>query len=67
MAVGSASYVKRMASNEAHAHCLAREHGVLSESGLLVGRVEPFWVFEDVAGLIVTGLRHGGVSARMLD
>lgn len=38
-----------MASDEAHAHCLAGEHVVLCEGGFFVRGVVPLGVLEDVA------------------
>lgn len=40
---------------------------MLCEGRLFLWRVEPIWVIEDVAGLIIAGLRHGGVPAVLSD
>lgn len=36
-----------MASDEAHAHCLAGEHAMLCEGGLFFGGVEALGVLEE--------------------
>lgn len=51
-------YVKRMATNEAHAHFLAGEHVMLCKGGLGLGFVEALGVLEHSPRVEIVLFRH---------